>query len=291
MEDADTVIFDGKIIPAGRAVAPAVSRGLMYGDGVFETLRTYSGHSLFLEKHFERLHKGLQVLGIPKSNLPDIYQYQQLIYKLLKDQNLLKNDAVVRIQVWRDGQRGYHPDENSEPHFSITASKCPNSFSSPQLVTVNQRRIPDQALPSDCKFTNGINYILASKEAAAKGGDDALMQTTEGWVSETTIANIFWTKDDRIFTPSTECDLIPGITRNIVIDIIENGNRYEIIEGEFELEHLLSADMVWVCNSVREILPVQKIDDHLFNTEHELLNGFMDQFQAVRDRNLKPLDA
>src|SRR5699024_4498907 len=113
-------------------------------------------------------------------------------------------------------------EANTGSHFSISASECPRNFKPPILATVETKRISADALPSIYKFSNGINYIIAANEAAEKGADDALMQTINGKISETTIANIFWIKDEKIFTPSTACDLMPGITRNAVINLAEN---------------------------------------------------------------------
>jgi branched-subunit amino acid aminotransferase/4-amino-4-deoxychorismate lyase len=288
--NSNWIVFDGNIIAAEKPVVPALSRGIMYGEGVFETLRTYSGQTLFLEKHIDRLSKGLDILGISKPDVIEVNNLRLLVYGLLQKQQLLQKDAIVRLQVWRDGQRGYLPEVETGAHFSITASVCPDTFVHPQLVTVDRKRIPSEALPSGYKFSNGINYILAAREAARREGDDALMQTVEGWISETTIANIFWVIGSTIFTPSDNCDLIPGITRNIVMELIHQNENWELQKGQFKLEHLAQADAVWICNSVRELLPVKKVDDDIFNVGFVVLEELQKQFSYFRDTHLKSLD-
>jgi branched-subunit amino acid aminotransferase/4-amino-4-deoxychorismate lyase len=268
---------------------PTVSRGLMYGDGVFETFRTYSGQTLFLNEHLQRLSEGLEILNISQKPALKPEPLKSLVYELLKKQELLAQDAIVRLQVWRDGCRGFNPDPKAGTHFSITASHCPNSFDYPHLSTVNTRRIPSSALPSHCKFTNSINYILASQQATKKDSDGALMQTQEGWISETTIANIFWVTDNHIFTPSAECDLIPGITRKIVLDLLANDDRWSIEQGKFQLKRIQQADAVWMCNSVREILPVAQIEGQAYDTEHPVLLSLAKQFRQFKQDNLIPL--
>lgn len=291
MSSSSHIIFDGKIVAADIPVVPALSRGLMYGDGVFETLRIYNSQTLFLSEHLERLLRGLDVLGIPTPGGLEINNLRGLIFKLLEQQQLIQEDAIVRLQVWRDGGRGYLPNEDSQSHFSITASACPDSFKHPTLMTVDLQRIPSQSMPADVKFTNGINYILASREAAEKGGDDALMTTINGSVSETTIANIFWIKDQAVFTPSLDCDILPGITRDILIQLINDHKDWELWEGQFSLEDLFHADTVWICNSVRELLPVKKVDSYSFNVEHELLKNLKARFHQFKEANLQPLDS
>lgn len=289
-DNSNWIVFDGKIIPADQPVIPARSRGVMYGDGVFETFRVYSGETLFLDKHLDRLAEGLNTLGILQPSETRLNKLRPLVYKLLQKQQLVHEDGIIRLQVWRDGHRGYLPKERAEAHFSITASACPDSFSNSQLVTVDRRRIPSDALPSGYKFTNGINYILAAREAAEEGGDDALMQTMEGWISETTISNIFWVTGNTIFTPSDNCDLIPGITRGIIIDLIRQNGNWELQKGQFKLEHLAEADAAFICNSVRELLPVKKVDDYSFDVEYTVLNKLKKRFVHFRDANLKSLD-
>ncbi|MDZ7658824.1 aminotransferase class IV [Fodinibius sp.] len=283
------LIFDGKITPADQPVVPAVSRGLMYGDGVFDTLRTYKGKTFLLKDHLTRLHAGMRMLGMQVESELETEAIKEQLRKLLEKQHLTHNDAIIRLQVWRDGQRGYHPQGNSSTHYSITASTCPEDFALPKLATVDQRRIPSQSMPSSAKFTNGINYILAAQQAAEKGGDDALMQTIDGFISETTIANLFWIKGDMIFTPDKECDLIPGITRKVVLDIIEENGQWECQKGKYSLDHLLEADAVWICNSVREVLAVEKIDHHNFDIDHPAIDELQNRYTALRRTNAKLL--
>lgn len=283
------IVFDGDLVPGEQPVVPAVSRGLMYGDGLFETFRIYSGQSLLFDAHLERLSKGMEILGIPEVMANQQSELRTVALKLLKKNNLLQTDAIIRLQVWRDGTRGYRPAKDSEYHFSMTASACPDDFTPPSLVTVDRRRIPAAALPSTVKLTNGINYILAAREADQKGGDDALMQTVDGWVSETTIANIFWAKGSTIFSPSIDCDLIPGITRKILFGLIKEHSSWDLTTGKFKLDHLLDADSVWLCNSVREILPVREVNNRSFAVESPLLSHLQEAFNRYRKENLKPL--
>jgi branched-subunit amino acid aminotransferase/4-amino-4-deoxychorismate lyase len=285
----DCIVFDGELIPADKPVVPVVSRGLMYGDGIFETFRTYSGETFFLEEHLDRLHRGCEILGIPCDPRLRSKQLQSLVHDLLRERGLVDEDAIIRLQVWRDGQRGYQPAPNAQSHFSIVASVCPSKFSPLELVTVNRSRIPSQSLPSEVKLTNGINYILAVQEASEKGGDDALMETTNGWISETTIANIFWVRGNTFFTPDETCDLIPGITRSIVSRLIENDSNWELEQGKYGIDHLMNADAAFICNSVREILEVRQVNERRFDIKSDLLKELKARFQMFRDKNIKPL--
>jgi len=283
-------IFDGSLITADEPVVPVQARGLMYGDGIFETFRTYSGCTLGLSKHFKRLTSGLKILGI---NLPaglTLSSFRLQLLELLREKSLTDKDAIVRLQLWRGDSRGYEPSSTDNVHYSIIASDCPAKFNFPKLVTIQRRRIPNEALPSGYKFTNSINYILASKEANQKGGDDALMQTVEEWISETTIGNIFWIKDSQVFTPSGDCDILPGITRDFVIDLIQRNKKWDIDKGKFFPKELFTAEAVFMTNSIRELLPVQQINNQTFDVENPLFAQLKKSFINFRNGNLELLE-
>lgn len=291
MKDNGHIIHNGALLSAETPIVSANSRALLYGEGAFETIRTYGRETLFFSEHMDRLKKGLNELGINLHHFPEERLLEKQILKLLSEDNLLVDNAIVRLQFWRNGSRGYLADANKgELQYLITAGECPDfKDREVRLATVATSRIPSESLPGFGKFTNGINYILAAKEAADKEADDALMQTTEGWVSETTIANVFWIEGDEVFTPSEKCDLLPGITRNIVINIVKKNNQLEIQEGRYPLERLYSAEAVAICNSVREILAVSQINTHKFDTDHPVLNLLRQDYTTFRYKHKKSL--
>ena len=284
-----SIVYDGELFPADKRMIPVSSRGLMYGDGAFETFRIYQSRSFLFQQHLQRLKEALHFLSIAVPTALHGNILKKLIFELLKENQLLESDAIVRVQVWRSGERGYSPENKGTSHFSVTASKCPHSFEFPSLVTVSRKRIPSVSLPSQYKLSNSLNLILAAKEAEQMGGDDALMRTIEGYVSETTLANIFWVKKDRVYTPSADCDLLPGITRQAVIELINNSSHLSLEEGAYKSRHLIEADGIWITNSVREILPVAKVDGHGYNTNNPQFSRIQQDFIHFRNSHLKPL--
>src|SRR5690625_2285113 len=284
------ILYDGQLVPAGEPAAGAVSRGLMYGEGVFETFRVYQVRTLLFDEHISRLKTGLNTLNIDTQACPTAQELKIQISRLLRKNELRDRDAIVRLQFFREGGRGYRPPSGSKIHYTAAASPCPDySDRYPSLATVSIRRIPSESLPANSKFTNGINYILAAKEAAERGADDALMKTVEGWIAETTIANIFWINGGHIFTPSDDCDLLPGITRQVIVDMAERKPELQIHRGHYPIEVLREAEAVALCNSVREVLPVQRVDEQVFGTDHPVLNRLRQLYIDFRNQNLKAL--
>lgn len=279
-------IVDGELMADDAPAVPVSSRGLMYGDGCFETLRSYRGRFLHLDRHLQRLRRGLDYLEMNAPESLGGVNARKMIEQLLRGNGMEKEDAVVRMQVWRSGGRGYRIAKNSEVHVAMTVSKLPLIKDAIELASVSVRRIPSDSLSSRYKLSNNINYIKAMSEAAGKKADDALMQNTAGYVSETTIANIFWLKDERLFTPSEACDLLPGITRSIMMDLAdEHGISEE--EGRYPLHDLLEADAAFVCNSVRELVPVSRIDNVTLDTAHPQLKKLKEAYRNYREGHLR----
>lgn len=278
------VIYNGKLLPKDEVLVSPNNRGMMYGDGCFDTLRSYKGKFLCLEDHFERTKAAAEYIGIEV--VFDFEGFKSKILELLKANNLLDQDAVVRVQCWREGERGYFTD-SSQGNWLTTCNPFFISEASLKLASVSTTVIPHKALERRFKLSNGLNYIVAARQAKEKGADDAIMLTIDGNISETTIANIFWIKDHSIYTPSIECDLFPGITRNILIEGLKEVYGIELIEGEFTFDAINEAEAAFTTNSLKEITPVHSIDGVKFDTNHDLIDRAQAYFDNFRQRNLR----
>lgn len=280
------IIANGKYEYASTPLLPLESRAVRYGDGCFETFRSYKGAFLELQDHIDRLEGALAYLKISSPLSLERKSLKDQVHSLLRKNNLANEEAVVRLQVWRNGNRGFAIPSNANAGYSISVSPLPDIARSVSLSTVATRRIPSQALDPRFKLSNSINYIRASAEAQAQGADDALMQTIDGKVSETTIANIFWFIDEKVFTPSESCDILPGITRKLLIKLMKEELGITCNEGTFQPSDIYKAECAWICNSVREIVPIQQIDDHTLDRSHSFLDTIQQTFNTVRNNLL-----
>jgi branched-subunit amino acid aminotransferase/4-amino-4-deoxychorismate lyase len=154
------------------------------------------------------------------------------------------------------------------------------------LILAETRCIPSEALERKYKLSNGLNYIKAAQEAKEKSGDDALMLTVAGKISETTSANIFWIKGDKVFTPAVECDLLPGVTRSLAIQVIQSLG-IEIEEGVYDLKAIEEAEAVFCTNSLKEISAVQRLDEHRFEVSHPLTQRIGTGFTQFKEQELE----
>ncbi len=277
------VNINGTLVPEEEASLSATSRAVSYGDGCFETLVSYEGKFLHFEDHFARLQSGLKYLEMNLDLTKD--QLKSEIQKLLEENELENEDSVVRIQCYREGSSGYF-NISDRSGFIISNRSIPERQESLNLKTVSMPAIPSIALERKVKLSNSINYIKAAQEAKKKGGDDALMLTIDKNISETTISNVFWIKGNQVLTPSVNCDLLPGVTRSIIIELINQDLELELVEWEFKLEEVYSAESVFCTNSVLEMKSVSSVDDHLYKTEHSVFEKLKDDFKVYKEKKL-----
>lgn len=279
------------MIKAKKKILSLNSRGLMYGDGCFETLRIYNGHTLFLAEHLDRLKASMQYLDMTGVEIIREDICREWLCDLIKKNDIKNHEAWVRIQVWREGKRGFATTGDEKICWAIQCGTLENMLTdnNPVLTVSDIHRIPSSSLDSRFKLSNSINYIKAASEAGKAGADDALMLTISGDISETTKANIFWIREGIFYTPSDQCDLLPGITRSFIINIIqEEGWRLKI--DRFKLEDIQSADAVFICNSIREIQVVDRIGNRTYECRLPLLQKLKKKFIPERQQLIEPLN-
>ncbi|MFO1242962.1 MAG: aminotransferase class IV [Rickettsiales bacterium] len=244
------VILNGQILPKEKALISPEDRGFRFGDGVFETIRITGGKLYLGQDHLVRLIHGLQKLQIAFSTdtlLP-------LASELTKKNNV--KEGILRIAISRgEGSRGYLPLAEKPTCYMTAASMPETEPSARQLIVSTYRRTPPESLPSTVKHANGLNSILARLEAEASQVDDAIMLSGKGYVSETSSANLFWQKNEHIYTPALSTGCLNGIMRQRFMSLISG-----IIECEATLEECLAADAIVMTNSAYYVLPVKSIE-------------------------------
>ena len=282
------VSLNGRVVGKAHASVQAETDGLFYGAGCFETFTSYSGKFLHLDRHIRRLNEGVSYLAGAGDDLFYEEQIRSEILELLEANKLSGERVRVRVQVSMAERLGYSLAGTEIPDFSvlITAAAIPERL--PQtysLATVETKVVPASCRPVHLKLSNMLHYRQAGIEAKQAGADDALMLTVNGFVAETSIANIFWEKDGVLYTPSASCDILPGVTRGIVLDLIKTDNG-KIIEGEFTLQQIKSASRIWICNSIKEISTISDIDGLTYPTDSTLSRKLRQDFETYKKENL-----
>jgi len=261
--------LNGKLVQQADAVIPISDRGFRFGDGVFETIRLHNGIPYQWDLHIARLYSGLKALRISLTSIPSLPKsasnYISLYELLLNEARILisKNgadtsDHSLRIAISRgSGSKGFLPiiDDNI-PTLIMETSPLPiNKKNNVQIHISSICRIPTQCLPTHAKLAQGLNNTLARLEAKDNLADEALMLTPDGFIAECSAANIFWIKDNILYTPELKTGCLPGTTRSAVMRLFQG----ECKEVLMKCDALLSADEVFITNTGWKISPVQSI--------------------------------
>ena len=255
------VYYNGNFVKASDAHISIYDHSFLYGDGLFETMRSYNGIVYKYDAHMDRFYTGAQRLKI---NVPHVRSVILKAINILLDRNNL-DDAVVRVMLSRgEGSPGIDIDLCPQSTLLITVapvSEFPEHIYDDgiQLAIVSRLKTPDQTLDSTIKTNNYLNSILARVEAKEKGAQDGILLSMEGYIAECTTSNIFLIKNDEIATPAVETGILKGVARDTIIEI---ANAFNIVVEERFLmaDELYDADECFITNSVKEIVPVVGCD-------------------------------
>jgi branched-chain amino acid aminotransferase len=256
------VYINGKLIPGEEAKVSVFDHGFLYGDGLFETMRAYQRRIFRLEHHLQRLFLSLEYL---KFLIPFNFDYlKEAIYKTIEANRL--EDAYIRLNVTRgEGATVPDPATCKAPNLIIiTREYVPYSSALYQkgykgkVVGVK----PSPHMPTiSMKTLNFLNHIIAKMEAKASGFNEGIMVNTDGFVTEGTVSNIFMIKGGSLFTPAKEVGLLPGVTRQAVLEIAE-AKGLKTREAKITINELLMAEEAFLTNALIEILPLVRVDEH-----------------------------
>lgn len=239
----------------------ASDRGFQYGDGLFETIEVCNGEPLFWQRHFARLTKGCQRLGLPP---PDSALFSAEARQLSAG----ADRAVLKLIVTRgSGGRGYRQPDLIMPTRLFGLHPYPDYPDRFQengvVVRWCEQRLAGNPTLAGIKHLNRLEQVLARAEWRDDAVQEGLMLDYDGHVIEGTMSNLFFVKDGVLHTPSLVNCGIDGIVRQIVI-VFANRNGLEVSENHFNKQSVLEADEVFVTNSVIGIWPVKQLDKQCF---------------------------
>jgi branched-chain amino acid aminotransferase len=255
------IYINGTFYDKENAKISVYDHGLLYGDGIFEGMRSYSGKVFRLSEHMDRLYESARAicLQIPISK----EQMEADVIETLRQNNL--SDAYIRLVVTRGaGSLGLDPNRTSNPQVIIIADHIalyPAEYyeTGLKIITASTIRNHPAALSPRVKSLNYLNNIMAKIEGQQAGCVEALMLNHKGEVAECTGDNIFIIKREQLLTPPKDAGILEGITRNAVLGLARS---LGIPAQEITLTRhdLLVADECFLTGSAAEVIPVISID-------------------------------
>ena len=286
------IFLNDRFVQKDQALISVFDHGFLYGAGVFETLRAYGKRIYLLDRHLARLRRSCELIGLTPS-IPE-EKWASLLAEILHRNNLV--DALLRITISRGaGPPGLDSLPDAQPTTVIFARPLPNFppdlwNHGVRLVVVGIRRNLPSALPPEIKSLNYLNNILAKQEATQAQAFDGLMLNAHGYLAECTTSNVFFIKSKQLYTPALESGILPGLTREVVIQLAsELGLPVE--EGNYSPDQLVQADECFITNTGFEIMPVREVGNSKIgpSSPGPITKRLQDRFKANIEQLLSPL--
>lgn len=229
----------------------------LFGFGLFETLLITEIGPLFVNLHWQRMNNGASLLGLP---LPDKHEWVKLVQKFI-DEKPIPFPYALRVtlsggspQTGLDSQILFHQRTLPYTHAQYTLGIRLHLLSYPR-----NERSPLVSI----KSTNYLENILAKEEAFFKGAEEGLWLNTKGYLSEGTMSNLFFIKDETLFTPALASGCLPGTRRQLILDVAQS-LQIPTCQDLFPFSDLLLADEIFMTNALMGMMPVRQINDLSF---------------------------
>ncbi len=245
------VLINKEFVTENNATISIQQRACLFGDGIFETCRVENSKIYNFIAHKNRIKAGLQALKFKV----EIDELENNCYQLIK-KNKLRN-GILRIAISRGiGSLGYLPTYKSESLIIIETMPQRQIFAEKIILGVGKNKKPPRnSLPIGCKTMQSLCYTLNKIEAQEKGLFDCVMLSQKNFISETSSANIFWVKNDQIYTPAESCDILLGTIREKLL----KNKSLKIKKLSAKISMLKNADEVFLTNTSFLILPVDEL--------------------------------
>lgn len=287
---AATVNVNGRISGEGDAVISVFDHGFVYGEGIYETLRTYNGRLFLYDRHMRRLRNSARMIELDLPFTNDGLHDQ--ISDTIRAADLGEREAYVRVLVTRGvGDLTYNLNATPKPSVIIIAKLMPDQPAEiyekgVKVALVDVVRNHPQSVNPMIKSNNLMNSALAAQQAFKRGAFEAVMRNYRGELTECATANLFIVKNSTVLTPPLESGLLPGITREFILEI---GSALGV-EARAQVLHdddLFAADEAFLTSTTREVLPIVAVDERTIGTGRpgpvtaKLLQGFRDRARAI----------
>ncbi|MBH0176090.1 aminodeoxychorismate lyase [Fictibacillus sp. 23RED33] len=269
------IYLNGKLVSKDDAMISPYDHGFMYGLGAFETFRTYDGFPFLIDEHLNRLREALNELNIDL--VIDSDTVIEMVSTLLAKNKM--DDAYFRLNVSAGvGDIGLQTEPYMKPVVILYTKPLmkTNAVAEKELVQLKTKRNTPEG-EKRLKSHHYLNSILGKRELSNMN-QEGIFLTREGYISEGTVSNLFWYKDNMLFTPHTSTGILEGITRKWVMHASKLLN-IPLETGNYNIETLTEADEVFLTNSIQELVPVSHFQDTTFSgAEGEMYQKFRELY-------------
>ena len=255
----DQIYLNGSFLPRSEAQIPIMDRGFLFGDGVYELIPVFNKKIFLLDEHLQRLKNSLNLI-----QMNEIKGLNKIINTLIKKN--IKNTFYIYLHITRGIQssRNHIHSENIKPTILLMCEDYP-AFSEDLIKKGFQATIQDDFrwTKSNIKSISLLGNVLLKNHAFSNGCYETLLVRNKK-LTEGSTSNVFIVKDEIIYTPKLSNELLPGVTRGLLIKLL-NENHLKVIESDIYESDVVNADEVWCSSSTNAVVPIIKVDDNIVN--------------------------
>ncbi len=252
----DVVYLNGRIVPPSEAMIPVDDRGFLFGDSVYEVLRSYDGRLWALTRHLRRLARSLDAIDLHTITLDQARAAIEETYRASELPNAL---------IYLHSTRGVAPRAHAYPRDLQPTVLVTVRDIAPALTTIDFNGVAAITAPDlrwrrcDIKSTNLLPNVLAKTRAHDQGVDEAILIDADGCVTEGSSTSVFWVAQNRLFTTPAGPEILPGITRELLADIAR-AEGIPLLAERVQLDRFRRAGEIFLAGTVHEVCPVIRLD-------------------------------
>ncbi len=255
----DEIYLNGSFLPRSKAQISIMDRGFLFGDGVYELIPVFNKKVFLLDQHLKRLKNSLNLI-----KMNEIDGLKNIINTLV--QKNTKNTFFIYLHITRGAQnyRNHIYLDNIEPTILLMCEDYPQ-FSDDLIKKGFQATIQDDFrwLKSNIKSISLLGNVLLKNHAADNGCYETLLVRNKK-LTEGSTSNVFVVRDKIIYTPKLSNELLPGVTRDLLIKLLHKNN-LKVNESDIYESDLVKADEIWCSSSTNAVVPIVKVDDNMIN--------------------------
>ncbi len=253
--------LNSNLLPLAEAKVAADDGGLLYGDGIFETMRVYRGRVFQLKEHLQRLQEGAALLALPT---PDLSELNTSVEKVIDANNLAEGSMRLSLTGGKHRRSLWPRPQKTEATILITVGK---TTAYPEQLYLRGSRAVVISFPRNeasplvrIKSLNYLENVLGKREALKQECQEGLFLNTRGELTEGTTSNLFLFDGVTLLTPSVQCGLLPGITRSTVLELARKSLGLPVKETVLYRKDFEHAAEVFLTASIMEIMPLVEVD-------------------------------
>jgi len=253
--------LDGSYMPIEQAKISPLDRGFLFGDGIYEVVPSYAGKMVGFAPHVLRMKSGLEAIGIKLDWSMD--DWSELCQRLIAENGAGNLGIYLHVSRGADNKRHHAFPENIAPTvfaftFEIAAAPIADKAKAKPYKVSTTRDLRWERC--HIKSTALLGNVLHFQQGYEQGNDETLLFNADNQLTEASACNAFIVIDGTVITPPLDNQLLPGITRQIVLDVLRKDGRIKVEERSVSMDEVMSADEVWITSSSKEIAPVTEVD-------------------------------